>query len=160
MENKKKLAAMKILSGISLAAYVSGSPLYPMIIFRQVQLSIKYGNALVSTYAYSSYGIILCGVIGNLNAGYRFGELAIKLLDQHDSERFKARTYMVANVMIRHWKEPLENSLKPLVKSYRKGIDTGFFEYAAFSIFMYVYYRFATGKEISTSYHIGIISFI
>ncbi len=149
MENKKKLAAMKILSGISLAAYVSGSPLYPMIIFRQVQLSIKYGNALVSTYAYSSYGIILCGVLGNLDSGYRFGELAIKLLDKHDSERFKARTYMVTNVMIRHWKEPLENSLKPLVKSYRKGIDTGFFEYAAFSIFMYIYYRFATGKELN-----------
>ncbi len=149
MENKKKLAAMRILSGISLAAYVSGSPLYPMIIFRQVQLSIRYGNALVSTYAYSSYGIILCGVLGKLDAGYRFGELAIKLLDQHDSERFKARTYMVTNVMIRHWKEPLENSLKPLVKSYRKGIDTGFFEYAAFSIFMYVYYRFVTGKELN-----------
>ena len=149
MENKKKLAAMRILSGISLAAYVSGSPLYPMIIFRQVQLSIKYGNAHVSTYAYSSYGIILCGVLGKLDAGYRFGELAIKLLDQHNSDRFKARTFMVTNIMIRHWKEPLENSLKPLVKAYRKGIDTGFFEYAAFSIFMYVYYRFATGKELN-----------
>ena len=149
MKNEKKLAAMRILSGISLAAYVSGSPLYPMIIFRQVQLSIKYGNALVSTYAYSSYGIILCGVLGKLNQGYRFGELSIKILEQHNSERFKARTYMVTNVMIRHWKEPLENSLQSLLKSYRKGIDTGFFEYAAFSIFMYIYYSFATGRELN-----------
>jgi predicted ATPase/serine phosphatase RsbU (regulator of sigma subunit)/tRNA A-37 threonylcarbamoyl transferase component Bud32 len=149
MKDPKRLAAMRILTTLSLAAFVAGSPYYPLIVFKQVLLSIRYGNAPVSVFAYSSYGIILCGVLRNINAGYRFGELAIKLLEKHNTERFKARTYMVANALVRHWKEPLENSLKPLLKAYRKGIDTGFFEYGTYAVFMYCIYRFYAGHELT-----------
>lgn len=53
------LAAMRILSSVSDAIYTAVPELLALIILKQVQLSLKYGNANESAIAYASYGSLL-----------------------------------------------------------------------------------------------------
>ncbi|HEY9669072.1 MAG TPA: serine/threonine-protein kinase PknK, partial [Coleofasciculaceae cyanobacterium] len=150
MTDPYKLAAMRILSTVFSAAYFAAPELFPLLVFEQVNLSVKYGNTSVSSYAYATYGLILSGeVVGDIESGYQFGQIALRLLDKFNAKELKARTLFVVNYFIRHWQEHLRESLIPLLDAYLIGLETGDLEYATYSACVYSYYSLVMGKELT-----------
>ncbi|MEH2205116.1 MAG: AAA family ATPase [Nostoc sp.] len=149
MKDAHRLAAMSIMSKMIPAAYLARPALMPLLIFKQVEFSIKYGNCPVSVYAYADYGIILCGVLGNLEAGYEFGQLALNLLEQLQSKIFKSRTYFIVYYFIRHWKDPLREQLVHLQEGYQNGLETGDLDSTALNAQAYCHYAYFAGRELT-----------
>jgi predicted ATPase len=105
MTDPYKLAAMRLLSRAGSAAYFASPELMGLILLKQVNLSIKYGNSSVSSYAYATYGLILSGeAVGDIESGYQFGKLALKMVDKFHTQELKARTIFIVNYFIKHWK--------------------------------------------------------
>ncbi|MEG4970352.1 AAA family ATPase [Microcoleus sp. B6-A1] len=151
MTDPYKLAAMRILSGIVSAAHFSRPDLLPLMAFKQVNLSIKYGNTSVSSCAYATYGLILSGeTVGDIETGYKFGRLAILLLDKFNTKDLTARTIFIVNYFVKHWKEHLRETLNPLQNAYSIALETGDLEYAAYSACVYCYHSYVLGKELAT----------
>ncbi|MEG4804159.1 AAA family ATPase [Microcoleus sp. ARI1-B5] len=151
MIDPDKLAAMSILSRVTSAAYLAAPELLGLIVLKQVNLSIKYGNTSVSSYAYATYGLILSGeAVGDIEAGYQFGQLALKLVDKFNAKKFKARIVFIVNYFIKHWKEHLRETLNPLRDAYSLALETGDLEYAAYSACVYCYHSYVLGKELAT----------
>ncbi|HEY9829398.1 MAG TPA: serine/threonine-protein kinase PknK, partial [Stenomitos sp.] len=148
MTDPDKLAAMRILSSITIAAQITAPNLIPLLASKQVNLSMEYGNAFVSPFAYATFGLILCGMVGNIEAGYEFGQLALRLLSQPDTHSLKARTLDIVNNFIIHWKEHARVLLKPLLEAYQIGLETGDLESAAYCAYTYCFQSYANGKEL------------
>ena len=148
MAEPDKLAAMRILSSITIAAYIAAPNLMPLIASKQVNLSIQYGNAFVSPFAYASFGLILCGMVGDIEAGYQFGQLALRMLSQQDTHPLKVKTLATVNYFIIHWKEHVRETLKPLLEGYQSGLETGDLEYAAYCAYIYCANSCRTDKEL------------
>ncbi|MBD2120881.1 AAA family ATPase [Trichocoleus sp. FACHB-262] len=144
----EKLAAMRILSSITITAQIAAPNLTPLLASKQVNLSILYGNAFVSPFAYATFGLILCGVVGNIQSGYEFGQLALRLLSQCHTHALKARTLNIVNNFIIHWKEHARELLKPLLEGYQSGLETGDLEFAAYCAYTYCFQSYANGKEL------------
>lgn len=150
MADSYKLAAMHILSDVASAAYSAAPELFLLIVLKQVNLSVKYGNTPVSTYAYAAYGLILSGqVVKDVDSGYQFGKLALSLLDKFNAKELKARILFIVNYFIRHWHEHLGETLTPLLDAYLIGLETGDLEYATYSACVYSYYSLVMGKELT-----------
>ncbi|MBD2041890.1 AAA family ATPase [Microcoleus sp. FACHB-672] len=141
-------AAMRILAKIAGAAYSSAPMLMPLIVFQKIRLSIEWGNTSESAFAYSFYGLILCGVVGDIETGYQFGQLALNLLSRLNTREVKARTEFIVHVFIRHWIEPVKETLNSLREAYAVALETGDLEYAAYSVHFYCCYAFLSGKEL------------
>ncbi len=148
MTEPDKLAAMRILSKIAISAYIAAPNLMPLLVFKQVNLSIQYGNALVSPFAYANFGLILCGVVGNIEFGYQFGQLALGMLSQSNFHSLKARTLNIVNNFIIHRKVHARELLKPLLEGYQSGLETGDLEFAAYCAYTYCFQSYANGKEL------------
>ena len=148
MTDPYKLAAMRILLSVGSAAYLAAPELFPLIVLKQVNLSAKYGNANESTIAYAAYGIILCGVVGDINSGYQFGQLALSLLDRFNAQHFKARAIQVVSVHIRHWKNHVKETLEPILAGYQSGLETGDLEAAAICAAVHSCHSYLIGKEL------------
>ncbi|KPA13507.1 multi-sensor signal transduction multi-kinase [Candidatus Magnetomorum sp. HK-1] len=148
MTDPNKLAAMQILSHVNTAAYVAIPELLAVSVFQQVILSIKFGNAALSAYAYASYGAILCGVVGDIDTGYKFAQLGVKLAEYPKSRKYKSRTLMVANSLVLHWKDSSRKLLPQLLTSYQSGLETGDLEYAALALFMYNLQSYLNGRKL------------
>ena len=142
------LAAMRILNQILSAAYQSSPLLFPIIVSTMIQLSVKHGNCSGSTFAYSSYGLVLCGLVGDIETGYQFGKLSIKLLDKLDTDEFKAKTLYAAYVFVDHWKRHIKESLAPLKNIFQVGLTNGDFEYAGWAGMMINVHSFFAGKPL------------
>jgi len=148
MTDEGQLAAMEILHGIFYPAYLAIPELMPLIVLKQVLLSVKYGNAEVSAFAYANYGLILCGLVLDIDAGYEFGELALNMLPQGSSAEIKAKTIVNVNLFIKHWKRPLRGTLEPLRMSYESGISMGDLEFAAYGARYYCLHSYYSGVEL------------
>ncbi len=149
MVEKKQLAAMRLLSGFLNAAYLGRPNLLPLIVAQQVDLSITYGNMDVSPSAYANYGLILCGIANDINAGYLFGNLALNLLNKNDSKEFYAKTIEIVGLAVQHWQEHIASTLEPLLEAYKIGMESGDFESAAFAACDYCLHCFALGENLT-----------
>jgi PAS domain S-box-containing protein len=149
MKDPYKLAAMRIMSSVGAAAYFAFPELLALIVLQTIKLSIKYGNAPVSAFGYAGYGLILCGVVGDIDSGYRFGQLALRLLEKLNARELEARTVMVVYDLIVHWKEHTRETLRPLQEAYQSGLETGDLQFAALSGHVYSYHRYWGGAELA-----------
>ncbi len=148
MTDIHKLAAMRILMSIVVAAYVGNAAMLPPILFTMISLSIGYGNSPESAYSYVFYGCLLCGVMGDIDSGYRFGKLAIALLDKFDANLLKPKVHLMFNCLVRHWKEPVRASLKPYIDTIQNGLDIGDVQFACHNATNYFYFVFFSGEEL------------
>ena len=149
MTRPTSLAAIQILASIISASYLSAPNIFALTVFKEVELSVRYGNAPISAFAYATYALILCGVAQDFKAGYRFGDLALKILDQFDTRAIQAKTLMVVNGFVRHWRDPLVSTLPGLQAAFQAGCETGDTEYASFSAQLWVLYGLYSGQELS-----------
>jgi predicted ATPase/signal transduction histidine kinase/tRNA A-37 threonylcarbamoyl transferase component Bud32 len=144
------LAAMRILSRATPVAYRSVPQLFSFFTFKQINLSLKHGHAALSAFAYLAYGVILCGVVEDIQSGYQFGKLALSLLAKFNVTEIKAQVLYSFNGLIRHWKEPAREVLKPLLEAYSAALETGNLEFAAYSLLIYSNSSYFIGKELTS----------
>ena len=102
-----------------------------------VRLSVQYGNCIFSSAAYCIYGAMLCDKLGDINSGYRFGQLGIQLLYQMNAYYLKAKVYMIYNTMIKHFKEPVSETLPNLIQGIQSGLETGDLVYSGYDAFFF-----------------------
>jgi len=149
LTNPNKLAAIRILASIASPTYLAAPNVFPLTVFKQVELSAIHGNAPESAFAYATYGLILCGVVGDLSGGYEFGELALQLIERFNAKNLQARTLLVVNCFVRHWKEPILNTIPALQAAFQIGRDTGDTEYASFAANACSSHCYFCGQELS-----------
>jgi len=150
MTDPIKLAAMRLLSSIFSAAYIAVPELMPLIVFKQVTLSVKYGNASLSAFAYVNYGLILCGIVGDIEAGYQFGQLALRILEQFQAKELKAKIFAVFHATVGIWKEHVRESLQPFRSAYSSGLETGDLEFASNCAYLYSFHSSFAGKQLAS----------
>ncbi|NET60095.1 MAG: GAF domain-containing protein, partial [Symploca sp. SIO2E6] len=156
MKQPDKLAAMRILSSVISAAYFTLPELMPLIVFQQVNLSVKFGNDSLSASAYGSYGLILCDFADDIATGYRFGQLALNLLSQVNANNTsnlaastKAKTWANVNFFVKPWRKHLNSTLQPLLEAYAAGLETGDLQAAGYAAHNYCLHSYFSGKELS-----------
>lgn len=148
MTDPYQLAIIKILLKIFVCAYIVLPPLMPLIITKQIDLSVQYGNAPVSPFAYALYGFLLCGM-GEIEDGYQFGQLALRLVSKLNAKEIQAKTSSLMHTSIQPWKEHIRNTLESLLSDYYLCLETGELEYAGYVIYDYTYASFFVGKQLT-----------
>jgi predicted ATPase/signal transduction histidine kinase len=148
MTEPQKMAAMRILMTLIAAAYFADPALLFPIILTMIHLSCKYGNCSYSAYGYVLYGLLLCGPLADIESGYRYGQLALQLLNHFNAKELRAKIFLVYNGNIRHWKEHTKTTIKPLLEAIQVGVETGDIEYAGYASTNYCDQRFAIGESL------------
>lgn len=148
MKEPVNKAAMRIMSVVFWAFYSSMPELFPFLVFKMVNLSVKSGNSPESALGYAGYGLYMCGVSGDIDTGHQFGKLALKLLEKFNLNRTKVRTKLIVNTFIIHWREHPKRSQKHLLDGYKSALDSGDFEYAGLFAQAYCFRAFLTGKNL------------
>jgi PAS domain S-box-containing protein len=159
------LAAVRILTQLIPSAYQASSMLMPLLIFKQIDLCLRKGNCEFSPFIYANYGLVLCGMVDDLDTGYQFGKLALSILDRFQDQAAKCRTYFIVHNFISHWKESLHNGLPFLREAYQVGLETGDLENNAFNALVYCAGSYFVGQELSSlaiemeTYRQGLLQF-
>ncbi len=150
MTDTHKLAAMRVLNTLISSAYVADPALLPAIIYTMVNLSVQYGNSPQAAVGYIYYGVLLNSFMGDTDSGYRFGQLAVRLVDKLNAREVKARVYSPFNTVLRHWKAPLAKTIAPLLEGGQIGLETGDVEFASLCFKDRATHLFLMGERLET----------
>ncbi|MEG4631669.1 AAA family ATPase [Microcoleus sp. AR_TQ3_B6] len=150
MTDDYELATMRIISAVLSPIFIAKLELLPQIIFTMVNFSMERGNSALGAIAYSWYGLLLAGVLGEIEAGYHSGKLALKLLDQFKSKQLKCQVYTTFNALIRHWKEHTRETILPLKEAMQSGLETGDLTYSIYAGYNILIGAFLMGEPLNT----------
>jgi predicted ATPase/signal transduction histidine kinase len=149
MQDPIYIAAMRILSMVAGAAYNAIPALLPLMVYKQVNLSAKYGNIAESTIAYAYYGAILCGGMKEIETGYQFGQLALRLAERFNAKECTSRAAFIFYACIVHWQENVQENLASSLRTLFSELrDVGALEFAGYCAYCYGYNIYLMGKEL------------
>ena len=148
MTDPQQLAAMPILASMFGAIKFSSSELRPLVMARQVELTLKHGLNPSAALAFAGYGGVLCGQFNAIEQGYNLGKLALQLDQQQPSVLTHHRTLSLFNSYIRHYREPLRNCMESLLKAHQLALDTGDMEWSAYALAAYIQYAFPLCRNL------------
>jgi predicted ATPase/signal transduction histidine kinase/DNA-binding NarL/FixJ family response regulator/tRNA A-37 threonylcarbamoyl transferase component Bud32 len=148
MTDSHQLAAMQILMNLCAPTYVLDPVLNQRVAFTMVNLSRHYGNSPLAAFGYGLYDLILCGGWRDIDAGYRVGKLALKLLSQFNAKELTAKVYGLFYAHASVWKEHLKVTLAPLLEGIHTGLETGDLEWAGYNSFYYCDHLLFIGEPL------------
>lgn len=150
MTDKYQIAIIQILQQIIAATHATNFPLFIEIILIQLNLCIKYGNPPNAAYIYNTYGMLLCSIKQDIDYGYQFGNLALKLVEKSKITKLEVFVLQMYYGQIWHWKEYLRNIVaqNKLIYGFKIGIDTGENEFASYVAINYCLIKFFGGQNL------------
>ncbi len=147
MSDPRKLAAINILSNMSSATYIGFPTLYPLVVLKQVELSLQFGTTLETAYAFSTYGLVLC-VTGEIEIGNQSADISLALMEKFQAYNFKAKIFNLIYHFVRPWKQPANHSMLPLLEGYQAGVESGDLEFASYCLFNYCQIAYCSGTNL------------
>jgi predicted ATPase/C4-dicarboxylate-specific signal transduction histidine kinase/tRNA A-37 threonylcarbamoyl transferase component Bud32 len=149
MTEPDKLATMRILSRMGSPTYQAAPALFPLIVLSQVNLAIEYGNSIISPYGYVCYGVILNGVLLEIDAAYQFGELALSLVEKLNALELKTEIHFIAGSCTVHGKVHARKTLPLLFEGYQSGLENGHLEYGGYAAMQKCQHSYFIGQELT-----------
>ncbi|MEG4801456.1 AAA family ATPase [Microcoleus sp. ARI1-B5] len=148
MTQPEPLAALLILSKLMGATYIANPNLMILMVLANVNLSIEYGNSILSAFAYATYGVVLCGIVLDIELGYQFSQLALKLVERFNAREVKAKVLDAIAHHILHWKKHLKETRAMLLEAYQSAVDTGDVQFIGYILFERPFNSYAMGFEL------------
>jgi predicted ATPase/serine phosphatase RsbU (regulator of sigma subunit) len=148
MIDPEKIAALSIINRLVQTSYIANRPLFLLLACQGFELSLKYGNTVLSACAYADFGKIAIGLFKDVESAFELGKLALDLLALLNAKNFKSRALLKIAVFTQHWKYPLRESLSLLQEGYKNALETGDIEQTGFTIFFKLMYSYFSGLEL------------
>jgi len=126
------IAAMRLLAALMPPAYQTDINLYYLVLCRMTDLSLTYGITESSAHGIGLFGWALCHAFRRYDDGYRFGKLALELVEKRGYCTAPGRVYFAMG-LIAVWTNPLSASTQLFRTAFQESIEAGDLFYATSS---------------------------
>jgi PAS domain S-box-containing protein len=143
-------ATLNVLIELQGPAYWTDQNLEHLLRLRTVNLCIEHGNSDASAVAYGYVGVVLGARFGEYAQGYRFGRLALDLVDKKGLDRGKVRLYLNVARFVVPWARHLREARPLLVRALEGGVAWRPLDY--YTLWLYdnlVTHDFASGEPLA-----------
>jgi predicted ATPase/signal transduction histidine kinase len=142
-------ATVDLLSALEAHSFFVDQNLRRLVVARNVNLSLKYGNSDGSCLAYVQFGWLVAPPFGDYQTAFRFGQLGLDLVEKRGLERFRARVSQNFAYFINLWSRPLRSSIELVRRSFFTALETGDLKYAVFACDRLVSMLLGAGDPLS-----------
>ncbi|MHC5772414.1 MAG: AAA family ATPase [Nostoc sp.] len=147
MTDPQALVALKIMISLTPSVHQAAPHLFPIIACEQVNLSLKYGNAPLSAPGYADFAIVLNAVLDELEKGYKFGQLALRIVDKFEAKSVQSMTNFKVAAFNQFNKLPVRDAINLLKESYTFGLEVGDFVHIIVATFFRLFYTYLISGE-------------
>lgn len=128
------LMMLQLLGEALPSAFDARPQLATVMIVEAIRLSLRYGNAAASCFAYSCYARWLISQRGDIPAGHGFSEIALRLSERFADPRQRGRQQFVHGAYIQFWREPISVARVQLEYGLATCTATGDLAFAGYTV--------------------------
>ncbi len=127
--DQRVIEIIRILAELRSISYIVRPNLFPLLVRKQLDLTLAHGHTPSSPVVLASYGLLLV-IAGDLAGSHRFGEAGVVLADRPEFRESRPETLFLHFNFIRHWRHPLRDGLGMLREAVTEALDQGDQEFA------------------------------
>ena len=150
--DRQVMAAQQILMLMIPPAYFLSKDLAVTVSLQMMELSLRYGNAPGSSYAYVTFGVVMGSVLGRFDEGRRWGDLAVALCAGDEESLLSLRTRFMFGGYINAWTRPARTAIPLLRDTARLSLEAGDIRYALYNGAVLGPLTFACGEPLDAVY--------
>jgi predicted ATPase/class 3 adenylate cyclase len=147
-DDQRVIEIQPILVELSNLTYLIRPNLMPVVVRKQLDLTLAHGHTPFSPVVIAVYGIILV-MLGDHAGSQRFGEVAMQLTERPEFREARPQTLFIYLNFIRHWRHPLRDGLGELRDAIEEALDQGDQEYAGFLVAVLLSQSFWAGRPLA-----------
>ncbi|MCT7985571.1 AAA family ATPase [Laspinema sp. A4] len=149
MEDPEKQVCMTLLANFWGASFGGGYINYNVwCMLTMTRLSLTFGHAETSAFAYSAYGLMLA-LQNYYQIGYEFGEVALKLLDKSKTPIFGGKVINLFCNAVNPYRKPFKSNLALYDRSYFICRSFGDVIYGVWALFLRLWIRLEIGDNLA-----------
>ena len=126
-------ATMDVLHEATAPSFCSDANLFALVMLRMANISLAHGNCDASCPAYVCLGMVLRSRFGEVQSGFRFGQLSVDLVEKRGLTGFKARVYHTFGTAVVPWTQPLRSGRELMRRAFAEMLEIGDLTYAGLS---------------------------
>lgn len=155
-EDENMRTAMRLIGALLKAAYQIRPELCIANAVKAVNLSLKYGTTEDNAVAYVVFGgIFVGGVMGNHQAGYDFGQLALAMNSRFNNLKQRSEVNFVSGYFTDFWLKPASNTERYYRTAYENGLQTGDFFHISCAVCTMVESQYIRGVPLAEVQQLG-----
>jgi histidine kinase len=124
------LAVMQVLNVMIVSTYTTDPLFSPLIAIRMVELSLIYGLNSISSIGFAMYSVLSCSLENDIEPGYRYGQLSLRLLEKFKCIEYVPRVYSAFYGFSAIWRNDFSSSLLHLQDAHQIALETSDLEFA------------------------------
>lgn len=136
-----------ILGELRSISYNLRPELFPVIVRKEVELTLVYGLAPSAPFMIASFGVLLVAT-GDHRGAQRFGELGRLLAERPEFRAARPQTQFLRLNFIRHWERPIREGLPQLQDAFDEALELGDLEHAGYLAAVLLYQSFWIGRPL------------
>jgi PAS domain S-box-containing protein len=133
MTDAVALATLDLLTALMPPAFYTDANLRSLVVLKAVELSLEWGHSEASCVHYVMFGAIVGSLFGDYQAGARFSNVGIRLVERRGLSRFRARTYLNYGNLVLTWTEHHRRAREAFRLAFEVANASGEITFAAFS---------------------------
>jgi predicted ATPase/GAF domain-containing protein/tRNA A-37 threonylcarbamoyl transferase component Bud32 len=134
INDQKFLMIMRLMNAAVPASFIAQPNLFPLLVLKMVNLSLKNGNSPLSSFAYVAFGLIQGSGLGDFKSGHEFGKLAVHLIKKFSAKSIECRTYFIFTTMVSHWTHHAKEAIPYFQTAIQSGMENGDLQYTSYAV--------------------------
>ncbi|HWS93294.1 MAG TPA: AAA family ATPase, partial [Mycobacterium sp.] len=147
-DDQRVIEIQRILAELRSMSYIVRPNLFPLLVRKQLDLTLAHGHTPSSPSVLASYGLLLV-ILGEYAGSQRFGEVGMLLAERPEFREARLQTLFMYLDFIRHWRHPLRDGLGELRDAVEEALDQGDQEYAGFLAAVLLSQSFWVGRPLA-----------
>jgi predicted ATPase len=149
MTDEKLIMTMKLLDKLGALCFISASPLFPMVVCRSLNLTLRHGLCESSPAAFALVGVLLVAAFADFQGGSVYASQAMGLMKKlPNGEAVESRVTFLSHFFVLPWTRPTTSMVKPMFRAYEIGLRTGDTDSAVYAIGTYVVLAIISGRPL------------
>ena len=146
-DDQRVIALHRILAELCNTSVLVRPNLLPLLVRKQLDLTLAYGHTPSSPLVIAGYGIVLV-LLGDHAGSQRFGEVGKLLAERPEFREARPQTVFMYLDYIHHWRHPLRDGLGELRDAVEEALDQGDQENAGFLVAVLLAQSFWAGRPL------------
>ncbi|BBD69807.1 multi-sensor hybrid multi-kinase [Nostoc commune NIES-4072] len=116
---------ISLLTTLGSPTYLGRPDLFPLVVLKAVNYSLKFGNTENSCFAYSMYAMLLVSIFHDIPTGYAFSEMTIQLNEKLHDLKLRGVVLHIHGSHINVWRNHIFTDISFLERGFIGCVEAG-----------------------------------
>jgi len=143
------LKVIEIMMHISPSANMLNDPLFPVIVIKGANITVKYGNSKYAIISYVGYAVALTTIFKEYKKSGKLEAVTLELIERYQDKNMSCGSLFALGAFVSHYSQHGDISVQHLENTIEDGLEIGDHNYVGIGVEFLIMSKYILGNTLS-----------